>query len=292
MELLLYTRSRLVAACALAAVPALDAPFFDVHDSDGLKQEITRSRPWGFPASARSIPLRSLFRELIPITAAIFYDSRHLKRHKHAVECNFRTPRHHFLGIGFAVHHAEEQQPLTQGKCDVSQERRRHRISETRLIVQMLQRRRQFHMHLTEEPGQFRSKAGSADCIELSFGDEQERIFVLRAHRDEELAEALESLLFRCRPDNNRVSVLREVPQAAFDELKKEIILAGEVRIEGAAREAGSLSNLVDGCTGKAATCKGLGRRFEDLVLGDRFTLFSGQSFLNRGYPFYITYLQ
>jgi hypothetical protein len=80
------------------------------------------------------------------------------------------------------------------------------------------------------------------------------------------------------------VSVLREVPQAAFDELKKEIILAGEVRIEGATREAGSLSNLVDGCTGKAATCKGLGRRFENLVLGDRFTLFSAQSFLSRGH--------
>jgi (S)-citramalyl-CoA lyase len=47
-EPLLYTRSRLVAACALAGVPALDAPFFDVHDSEGLKQEITRSRALGF----------------------------------------------------------------------------------------------------------------------------------------------------------------------------------------------------------------------------------------------------
>ena len=47
-EPLLYTRSRLVAACALAFVTALDAPFFDVHDSDGVKQEITRSRALGF----------------------------------------------------------------------------------------------------------------------------------------------------------------------------------------------------------------------------------------------------
>jgi (S)-citramalyl-CoA lyase len=31
----------------LAGVPALEAPFFDVHDSEGLKQEITRSRALG-----------------------------------------------------------------------------------------------------------------------------------------------------------------------------------------------------------------------------------------------------
>src|ERR1700739_2673342 len=39
-EPLAYARSRLVAACALADVTAIDAPFFELHDAAGLKQEV------------------------------------------------------------------------------------------------------------------------------------------------------------------------------------------------------------------------------------------------------------
>jgi (S)-citramalyl-CoA lyase len=38
-EPLAFARGRVIAACALAAVTPIDAPFFDLHDEDGLKRE-------------------------------------------------------------------------------------------------------------------------------------------------------------------------------------------------------------------------------------------------------------
>jgi (S)-citramalyl-CoA lyase len=51
-EPLAFTRGRLVAACVLAGVTAIDAPYFDVHDGDGLRQEVTRAVALGSQAKA------------------------------------------------------------------------------------------------------------------------------------------------------------------------------------------------------------------------------------------------
>ncbi len=55
-EPLLYARSRLVVACERSGVLAIDTPFFDIHDSAGLKQEVTRSRALGFASKAAIHP--------------------------------------------------------------------------------------------------------------------------------------------------------------------------------------------------------------------------------------------
>src|SRR5271154_3567272 len=55
-EPLLGARSRLVAACALGGVLAIDAPFFDMHDEAGLKQEVAAAVALGFGAKAAIHP--------------------------------------------------------------------------------------------------------------------------------------------------------------------------------------------------------------------------------------------
>jgi (S)-citramalyl-CoA lyase len=55
-EALAFVRARLVAACALTGVTAIDSPYFDVHDADGLKQEVARSIAFGFQAKAAIHP--------------------------------------------------------------------------------------------------------------------------------------------------------------------------------------------------------------------------------------------
>ena len=49
-------RSRLVAACALGGVLAIDAPFFNMHDEAGLKQEVAAALALGFGAKAAIHP--------------------------------------------------------------------------------------------------------------------------------------------------------------------------------------------------------------------------------------------
>ena len=53
---LAYARSRLVAACALAGVLAIDSPFFDVKDHDGLTQETAQAVALGFEGKAAIHP--------------------------------------------------------------------------------------------------------------------------------------------------------------------------------------------------------------------------------------------
>jgi (S)-citramalyl-CoA lyase len=65
-EPLLHARSRLVAASARAGVIALDSPFFDVRDGEGLRQEIARSKALGFAAKAAIHPT-----QIEPINAAL-----------------------------------------------------------------------------------------------------------------------------------------------------------------------------------------------------------------------------
>lgn len=55
-EPLVFVRGRLIAACALAGVTAVDAPYFDVHDADGLSQETARAVAFGFEAKAAIHP--------------------------------------------------------------------------------------------------------------------------------------------------------------------------------------------------------------------------------------------
>ena len=49
-------RSRLVAACALAGVDAIDSPFFDIHDAAGLKAEMDLAKAFGFVAKGAIHP--------------------------------------------------------------------------------------------------------------------------------------------------------------------------------------------------------------------------------------------
>ena len=53
---LAYARSRLVAACALAGVLAIDSPFFDVKDHEGLAHETSQVVALGFAGKAAIHP--------------------------------------------------------------------------------------------------------------------------------------------------------------------------------------------------------------------------------------------
>jgi (S)-citramalyl-CoA lyase len=53
---LAFARGRLIAACALAGVTPIDAPFFDLHDAAGLKQEAAAAVAFGFGAKAAIHP--------------------------------------------------------------------------------------------------------------------------------------------------------------------------------------------------------------------------------------------
>jgi (S)-citramalyl-CoA lyase len=53
---LAFARGRLIAACALAGVPPIDAPFFDLRDEAGLKQEVAAAVALGFAAKAAIHP--------------------------------------------------------------------------------------------------------------------------------------------------------------------------------------------------------------------------------------------
>ena len=55
-EPLAYARGRLVVACALADVTAIDAPFFELHDAAGLEQEVAAAVALGFGAKAAIHP--------------------------------------------------------------------------------------------------------------------------------------------------------------------------------------------------------------------------------------------
>jgi (S)-citramalyl-CoA lyase len=55
-EPLAFVRARLVAACALAGVSAIDAPYFDVRRTDGLSQAVARAVAIGFQAKAAIHP--------------------------------------------------------------------------------------------------------------------------------------------------------------------------------------------------------------------------------------------
>jgi (S)-citramalyl-CoA lyase len=53
---LAFARARLIAACALARVTPIDAPFFDLRDEAGLKHEVAVATAFGFNAKAAIHP--------------------------------------------------------------------------------------------------------------------------------------------------------------------------------------------------------------------------------------------
>jgi (S)-citramalyl-CoA lyase len=63
---LAYARSRIVAACALAGVMAIDSPFFDVKDHEGLTQETSQAVALGFAGKAAIHP-----NQIAPINAVL-----------------------------------------------------------------------------------------------------------------------------------------------------------------------------------------------------------------------------
>jgi (S)-citramalyl-CoA lyase len=65
-EPLLYSRSALIAACARSQVLAIDAPFFDLRDGEGLEQEVARSVALGFAAKCAVHPA-----QIGPINSAL-----------------------------------------------------------------------------------------------------------------------------------------------------------------------------------------------------------------------------
>ena len=53
---LAFARGKLIVACALGGVLAIDSPFFELHDEAGLKQEVTAAVALGFSAKAAIHP--------------------------------------------------------------------------------------------------------------------------------------------------------------------------------------------------------------------------------------------
>ena len=51
-----FARGRLIAACAMAGVTPIDAPFFDIRDEAGLRQEVAAAVALGFGAKAAIHP--------------------------------------------------------------------------------------------------------------------------------------------------------------------------------------------------------------------------------------------
>jgi len=72
-EPLAFARGRLVAACALAGVVPIDAPFFDLRDEAGLKQEVADALALGFAAKAAIHPAQvgSINAALTPSAEAV-----------------------------------------------------------------------------------------------------------------------------------------------------------------------------------------------------------------------------
>ena len=65
-EPLLNARSRVVAACALGGILPVDTPFFDIHNLDGLKQDVQRGTALGFTGKLAIHPT-----QIAPINEAL-----------------------------------------------------------------------------------------------------------------------------------------------------------------------------------------------------------------------------
>ena len=77
-DALLYARSRVVHATALAGVAAIDGPFPDIHDLVGLGRESSRARALGFTAKAAIHPgqIPSIHDAMVPTEAELSWAHR------------------------------------------------------------------------------------------------------------------------------------------------------------------------------------------------------------------------
>jgi (S)-citramalyl-CoA lyase len=57
-EPLAFSRGRMIAACALGGVTPIDAPYFDIRDESGLKEEVFAAVALGFSAKAAIHPVQ------------------------------------------------------------------------------------------------------------------------------------------------------------------------------------------------------------------------------------------
>jgi (S)-citramalyl-CoA lyase len=74
-DALSHARGRVVAACALSGVLAIDTPFFDVHDGAGLESETIKSIALGFSAKAAIHP-----NQIATINAALTPSAAHVEK--------------------------------------------------------------------------------------------------------------------------------------------------------------------------------------------------------------------
>ena len=86
---LAYARGRLIAACALGDVLAIDSPFFELHDEAGLKQEVTAAVALGFGAKAAIHPA-----QIGPINAALTPSAEAVENARELGRFLVATPRH------------------------------------------------------------------------------------------------------------------------------------------------------------------------------------------------------
>jgi (S)-citramalyl-CoA lyase len=85
-EALLHARSRCVHAARLAGVDVYDAPFFDVRDDDGLREEAVRARRLGFDGKAAIHP-----GQVEAIHAAFAPDGEAIERARRIVDASERA---------------------------------------------------------------------------------------------------------------------------------------------------------------------------------------------------------
>lgn len=86
-EALLYARSALVNSAMARGIPALDSPFFDLHDLDGLARECERAKSLGYCGKGAVHPRQ------VPVIDAAFRPTPAETAQAHAVLAAARTSR-------------------------------------------------------------------------------------------------------------------------------------------------------------------------------------------------------
>jgi (S)-citramalyl-CoA lyase len=78
-EPLLYVRSRIVHAAASGGITALDSPYFDIADTEGLKQETTAAARLGFHGKCAIHPAQiATINEVLTPTAQQVAEAREI----------------------------------------------------------------------------------------------------------------------------------------------------------------------------------------------------------------------
>ena len=84
-ESLLYARSRVVHAAAAAGIDAIDVPFLDLDDPDGLREAAERAQALGFSGKGAIHPRQ------IPVINAVFTPSTERVAHARRILAAFEA---------------------------------------------------------------------------------------------------------------------------------------------------------------------------------------------------------